>query len=59
MYKDSARTAVWGDAGGALYSAGAAPSKAPRAFTVYGRVPAGQDVPAGSYSDTIVATVNF
>ena len=28
-------------------------------LTVYGRIPAGQNVPAGSYSDTVVATVTF
>ena len=28
-------------------------------FTVYGRIAGNQDVPAGSYSDTVVATVNF
>jgi spore coat protein U-like protein len=42
-----------------LLSTGAAPSKATRPFTVYGRVAAGQDVPAGSFADTAVATVNF
>jgi spore coat protein U-like protein len=35
------------------------PSKTARNFTVYGRVPSNQDVAAGSYSDTVVATVNF
>ncbi len=59
LYKESARTTVWGNAGAALYSAGAAPSKAPRSVTVYGRIPAGQDIPAGAYGDTVVATVNF
>lgn len=59
LYKETGRTTVWGDAGGALYAAGAAPSKAPRSFTVYGRITANQDIPAGNYSDTIVATVNF
>ena len=34
-------------------------SKADHAFTIYGRVPAAQDVTTGSYSDTITATVNF
>ena len=29
------------------------------AFTVYGRIPAHQNVPAGNYTDTIVATVFF
>ena len=34
-------------------------SKAAVAYTVYGRIAAGEDVPAGNYSDTVVATVNF
>jgi spore coat protein U-like protein len=59
LYQDAARTTVWGDAGAGLFSTGAAPSKAPRDFTVYGQIIAAQDVPAGSYSDTVVATVNF
>ena len=50
---------MWGNAGGGLLSPAAAPSKAARNFTVYGRVPSNQDVAAGSYSDTVVATVNF
>lgn len=59
IYKDSGRTAVWGNSGSNLYDTGTAPSKAPRAFTVYGRVSSGQDVAAGSYTDTVLATVNF
>jgi spore coat protein U-like protein len=59
LYQDSGRTTVWGNSGAGLYSPGAAPSKAARNFTVYGRVTANQDVAAGSYSDTVVATVNF
>ena len=59
LFQDAGRSQVWGDAGTDLLSAGAAPSKAPRSFTVYGRVTAGQDVPAGNYTDTVVATVNF
>jgi spore coat protein U-like protein len=27
--------------------------------TLYGEIPGGQNVPAGAYSDTVVATVNF
>jgi spore coat protein U-like protein len=59
LYQDVNRTTVWGDSGSALFSPGAAPSKAPRTYTVYGRIPAGQDLPAGIYADTVVATVNF
>ncbi|MFM6073490.1 MAG: spore coat protein U domain-containing protein, partial [Dolichospermum sp.] len=28
-------------------------------ITVYGRIGRGQNVPAGSYTDTVVATVTF
>ncbi len=59
LYQTSARTTVWGNAGPRLFSPGPAPSKAPRTFTVYGRIFAGQDLPAGSYADTVQATVNF
>jgi spore coat protein U-like protein len=59
LYKDAARTQVWGDAVGDVLSPGAAPSKAPRNLTVYGAVTSNQDVPAGSYADTVVATVDF
>lgn len=31
----------------------------PLTFTTYGSLPAGQDVPAGSYTDSVVATVTF
>ena len=59
LYQDAGRATVWGNAGAGLYSPGAAPSKAARNFTVFGRVASNQDVAAGSYSDTVVATVNF
>jgi spore coat protein U-like protein len=59
LYLDSTRATVWGTTGVNLFSAGAAPSKVARPFSVYGRIPSGQDVPAGSYTDTVVATVNF
>jgi spore coat protein U-like protein len=59
LYKESGHVTVWGASGGALLSTSAAPSKASRDFTVYGRVTAGQDATAGSYTDTVVATVNF
>jgi spore coat protein U-like protein len=58
IYQDSNRSTVWGTGADAL-TPPVAPSKAARNFTAYGRVAADQDVPAGSYSDTVVATVNF
>lgn len=60
LYQDSTYTTVWGvgNPGNALVPA-AAPSKAARTFTVYGRIPAGQGSTVGSYTDTVTATVNF
>ena len=59
LYQDAGRSTVWSDSGSGLYTPAAAPSKAPRVFTVYGRIPSNQDQPAGGYSDTVTATVNF
>ena len=63
LYTNSPGGTVWGNIGGPgtpyTPSPAAAPSKAPRAFNVYGRIPQAQDVPAGSYTDTVIATVNF
>jgi spore coat protein U-like protein len=59
VYHEVAHTTVWGTAGAALLSPAAAPSKAARNFSVYGSVTANQDINAGNYTDTVVATVNF
>jgi spore coat protein U-like protein len=60
MYSDAARTSIWGStSGGSVVNMSAPVSKAAVTYTVYGRIAGGQDVPAGSYSDTVVATVNF
>lgn len=50
---------VWGTAGGGLFSPAVAPSRTARTYNVCGRVAAGQDLPAGAYTDTVLATVNF
>jgi spore coat protein U-like protein len=59
VYKDTGRTQAWGNSGADLYTTSPAASKNPRDFTAAGRVPANQDIPAGAYTDTVVATVNF
>ncbi len=57
LYSDSGRTTVWGNtAGTGLASTGTGTLTA---LTVYGAVAAGQNVPTGSYTDTVVATVTF
>lgn len=59
IYKDSGRTTVWGDGFSDNLDIGAAPNRNPRTFTAYGRVPSGQDATVGTYTDTVMATVNF
>lgn len=61
LYLDASRTTIWGDGTGGtqIYSNPSVPNNASITVTIYGRIPAGQDVSAGSYSDTITATINF
>ena len=59
LYQEVGHTTVWGTVGAAMLTPVAAPSKAARTFSVYGLVPPAQDVAAGSYTDSVVATVNF
>ena len=60
LYRDAARTTIWGDgSGGTSTYTSANPPNTPFNLTVYGRVPAGQDVSAGVYSDTVSAVINF
>ncbi len=62
LYSDAGRTTVWGEGAGGGSGKGVAyspASKAAHTFTAYGRVASGQDVQAGDYADTVVASVNF
>lgn len=61
LYRDAARTSIWGDGTGgtSTYTNANPTNNADVIVTVYGRVPAGQDVTAGSYSDTVSAVINF
>ena len=58
IYSNSGLTTVWGNSGAGLVNYTAA-SRAPAALTDYGQVPAAQDVPVASYSDTVTATITF
>ena len=59
LYKEGARTNVWGNSGTDLVSLAAAASNAAQVLTVYGRVTGLQDVSVGSYTDTVLVTVTF
>ena len=57
LFQDVGHATVWGNtAGTGVASLGTGTTAA---VTVYGSIAAGQNVPAGSYSDTVVATVSF
>lgn len=59
LYKETARTNVWGNAGGALVTVGSVSSNAVQTLTVYGRIPPGQDVGIGSFGDSVQITVTY
>ena len=60
LYLDAARTSIWGEgtSGTALFTV-ANPTGKAVSLTIFGRIPAGQDVAAGSYTDSIVVTIQF
>jgi spore coat protein U-like protein len=57
LYQDSAHNTPWGNTSGT----GPSPvgTGAAQSLVVYGSVAAGQNVPAGTYTDTVTATVTF
>ncbi len=57
LFRDPGRSAPWGDTAGtraAGYGTGT-----DNVFTVYGRIPAGQNAYVGVYTDNVVVTVNY
>jgi spore coat protein U-like protein len=59
LYSDPGRTIVWGDGTGGSSPASGSGSGAAQPLTVYGRIPSGQTVPTGTYTDTITVTITF
>lgn len=68
LFSDAARTQPWGDggAGGAPVGGSITTSllglvclAGARGHTIHGRLPANQNVPPGSYTDTVVLTVTW
>jgi len=58
LYQDTGRTTIWGNTIGTntvagVYAIGQQP------HGVYGQIPAGQIVPAGTYNDTITVTITY
>ena len=63
IYRDAARTSIWGNGSGGtnVLSDGRLLTIGLNTFnySMYGRIFAGQDRPAGAYSDTIMVTLLF
>ena len=59
LYRDTGHATIWGNTAETALDVPAAPNQTPRNFTVYGRVPQAQEAAVGTYTDTVVATVNF
>jgi spore coat protein U-like protein len=61
LYLNAARTQIWGDGTGgtSVYTQANPPNNSNVNLTIYGRIPAQQDVSAGNYTDTVSAVINF
>jgi len=62
LFSDASRSSVWGNSSGinTVSRSVSVPNRGSVSitFTVYGRIPAMQDVPAGSYSDSVQVTLS-
>jgi spore coat protein U domain-containing protein, fimbrial subunit CupE1/2/3/6 len=62
LFLDAARTVVWGDGSGgtdAYYNHNPQGNNADIELTVFGRLPPGQDASVGTYTDTVIVTIDF
>jgi spore coat protein U-like protein len=57
LYTDALRTMIWGD--GTSGTVIVSDSAIGGIYTVYGRIPANQNLPAGTYTDSVTVTLNF
>jgi len=58
IYQDNAHATFWGTTTSAETEP-AAPNASAQTYTAYGKIPSGQDVPQGTYGDTVGVTVSF
>ena len=59
LFQEAARTSNWGNTPGTDTPPATTAPVLPTTLTVYGRVAAAQNVPAGAYTDTVTVTVNY
>jgi spore coat protein U-like protein len=60
LYLDAAYTKIWGDGtGGTSFYSQNTLNGVGTSVTIFGRIPAGQDLTVGPYTDTITVTMNW
>lgn len=62
LFTTASMTVVWGDGTAGTSTVllkNVQRNKPPRVATVYGRIPAGQDVATGAYTDTLTVTITW
>lgn len=61
LFTNAGRTTIWGDGTGgtSVYSRANPPNNNDVNVTIYAEVSPGQDVSAGTFGDTVSATINF
>jgi spore coat protein U-like protein len=61
LFTTSSRSTIWGNgtAGTSTVLLSNVRRNQPRVTTIYGRIPAGQDIQVGSYTDTVTITILY
>lgn len=59
LYRDSARVEVWGDGTSSTFVKQGVGTGAQENFIIYGRIPGGQIIPGGLYTDAVNVTVEW
>lgn len=61
LFIDAARSGIWGDgtSGTAIYTRNNPPPNNNVSVTIFASIAAGQDVSAGTYTDTVSVVINF
>lgn len=59
LYTDAARSRIWGDGSGGTFTSNGSAGTTGVTHTIYGRIPAQRQAIPGTYSDTVLITVNY
>lgn len=61
LFLDAGRGTIWGDGGGgtARYGPVNPPNNSPVVVPIFGRIPPGQNATPGTYTDSVILTLNF